>query len=204
MRHVKWIALIAVVFATSLGAREVRAGLISYVTTGVGSGSLDGNAFTNQAFTLTILADPSQVQDRGFSYVVNNLSTSVQLGSTRLTALAGSSFSFKNISPDLAGFYYSGGTIDDEIDTFPVQLLSPALLGFDLISPIGPLNLNNSRISYIGTSQGVLSFSSLAQLQFRALAVPEPSTLVMSATAILVGLGLNASRRGRNTIRSGN
>lgn len=200
MRRLVWIVPMAMALVSSMVSQEARAGLITYTTTGVGSGTLGATAFTNQAFTITSVADSSQVQDLTFSYGVNNESTTIKLGATSLTTAAGSSYVAKTAVPSVAQFYYSGVLVGEFFDTPNLDLLNTSFLGYDLKTPLGPLNILNGTIGIV-TDQGFLGFYSLSQVQFTATAVPEPSTLALAATGGLFGLGLYLGRRANGKSR---
>ncbi|MFO0959611.1 MAG: hypothetical protein U0800_19620 [Isosphaeraceae bacterium] len=138
MRRFLGMAMMAAALALTSAVGEARADLIAYVTTGTGSGRLGSTNFTNQAFTITMIADTAQVQDLGSFFGVNNISTTIQLGSTNLTATAGSSYASRTTLPANAEFDYSGGRVGDFVDAFPVSLNVPGLLGYGLKTPIGP------------------------------------------------------------------
>lgn len=195
MRRFVGLTALAVAFLAAAG--DTRAAMITYTITGTGSGTLGAASFTDQAFTVTIIADTTQVQDTGFNFAVNNLSASILLGSTDLVALAGSSYASKHPSPSFAGFYYSGSHVGDDIDAFPVGFKSPALFGYDLKTSIGPIDVTPEQSFYFETNQGLLAITPSNDLVFTATVVPEPSSLAMAASAGLAGLGCLVRRRTR-------
>lgn len=161
----------------------LHADQIKYETTGVASGHLAGVPFTSVLFTLTSLADTTQVQDIG-ALGVNNLSTTIQLGATTLTTIAGSSYASKTALPQFATFYYSGVLVGDFFDTPNIYLYSPLLLNYDLKTSVGPLTPTSISNAIFETNQGLLNISTFSQPQFTATTIPEPTLLTLLAAAL--------------------
>lgn len=164
-------------------AAALHADQIKYETTCVASGHLAGVPFTSVLFTLTSLADTTQVQDIG-ALGVNNLSTTIQLGATTLTTIAGSSYASKTALPQLATFYYSGVLVGDFFDTPNIYLYSPLLLNYDLKTSVGPLTPTSISNAVFETNQGLLNISTFSQPQFTATTIPEPTLLTLLAAAL--------------------
>jgi hypothetical protein len=165
-------------------ADEAPAAQIAYITTGVGSGTLGATPFTNQPFAVTAIAETSQVQDNPFSFGVNNISTTVQLGATSLTASPGSSYAAKNADPQFAAYFWSNLLVGDEIDTAEITLVNSGFFGFDLKTALGPVFPTDQGSFVLITNQGTLTFQSRSQVQFNATIVPEPSTLALAALVL--------------------
>lgn len=165
-------------------ATAVRADQIKFETTGIVSGHLAGVPFSNAMFTLTTLADTTQVQDTGSAFGINNLSTTIQLGATTLTTIAGSSYTSKTAFPQLADFYYFGGLVGDFFDTPNIYLYSPQLLNYDLKTPVGPLTPTSISNAVFQTNQGPLNISTFSQPQFTATTIPEPTLFTFLAAAL--------------------
>lgn len=166
------------------------AATVTYTISGVGNGTLQGTAFSNTAFTITLLGDPATVQNFGaYNAIDPLLSADVNLTgigdavlsvATRLGALSSGSTTFFSHATS------SGG------DLFDIT----GLTGFNLIQPYGPVSLPItdasalSQFSSVSTSLGALTLSSLSGTTFQFTAgggvssVPEPASLA------LFGVGL--------------
>lgn len=202
MRFLTSLRFTTVALLFLVPAAGLRAGQIKYETTGVASGRLAGVPFTSVPFTLTSLADPTQVQDTGSALGINNLSTTIQLGVTTLTTPAGSSYTSKTAVPQVANFYYTGGLVGDFFDTPNICFYSPLLLNYDLKTPVGPLTPTSISNAIFQTNQGLLDIATFSQPQFTATTIPEPTLFSLLAAALFT-FASRMFRRARSSVAIG-
>ena len=188
MRSICGIFAILTAFLVSVMPAQTQGVPISYTITGIGSGSIGASPFTSQPFTLTILADMSNVQlPFPNSYAVNNTSATMQIGAVTTPALAGSSYASTTF------FGYSGGVVGDEIDTFPVYVSAPGLTGYNLQAPVGPLSATPSPAFFLQTDLGYVTINSFSQVSFQAT-IPEPTAALVFAAVALTPICLRRRR----------
>jgi len=178
---------------------------ITYTETTTGTGVLNGTAFTNALVTFTFSGDTSNVAlfDPTCPGCLVNVPLSAKVnvaggGTDTFTDLVGV-LGFPLPNPDLgnrAGVVFvdaAPGTSGLAI----VMTVSNALLGYDLVSPIGPIP---GDVVFADTVFSTTSGS------FRWRSTPETSTFTVAAspvpepgTMVLVGMGLigGATRRWR-------
>lgn len=172
---------------------------ISYIYTGIGSGSLAGVAFSNAGFTITGLADTNNIvpAQNGEPIYNEHLQTRIAIDgvgtvsifeSTSTYVLEGCCGGFgKTLLADWIGidapeFVKAGYRLDTALD--PVTDASPT---------------NTFQFVNVPTSGGVLSMPVISTVTFRAVtAVPEPASLLLWAMGISVVL----SRRAWRTLRT--
>ena len=173
-----------VVFATNVAFCSP----IVFTFTGTATGTLGGTAFTNASFTVSSLADTSQVSLVGSTYQVQASSSSVSIAGFATAAFNGPTYwgSPQGSSDIIFGNSAISGA------TGLLGITKVELLTYDLKSAIGPLfsgldfesavfhNFQN-----ISTSQGALTLVA-ANDTFTATLVPEPLSI------LLAGMGLAA------------
>jgi hypothetical protein len=173
---------------TSAGS---QAGTIIHTTSGTGSGSLAGVSFTNQPFQVTITANTGDVQTPGFpDFAVNNVSTTIQLGSSVATTYAGSTY----VNHASGYFYYSSVAVGDFFDTSNFYITNNAFKTYDLQSSLGPISVSPGSFWFFDTSLGSLTISNPTSVSFEARSVPEPSALLGACLGIGTAIALRASR----------
>lgn len=167
---------------------------ITYIFTGTGSGTVNGNSF-NGTFTITDTADTTGVTSGGGEYrnaPSNSVFTSGGLTGTLTTPLV-----IENTAaPGFMGFSESVTPFNDESVTnsvFETYALSTAL---PLSS--GGLSVATGTLGTFPTTSGVLVFNSITALSFQATTgAPEPVAVVLVGPALL-GFGLLMRRRCRS------
>lgn len=166
----------------------VFAAVLQYEINGVGSGSLNGVNFVDQAFSFTLVGDTANLQTPSYTAIdpldsarvtIEGVGTTEFGIATRL-GLNGSAVFFSRAGDgalDLLDFY-----INDTIDL--TQAFGP-------IAGYAAFGLN--QFVDVQTSLGLLTFNDAAAITFSAAPVPEPETWGM----LLGGLGLTALVRRR-------
>ena len=153
---------------------------ITYIFTGTGSGTVNGNSF-NGTFTITDVADTSGVTSGGGEY--RNAPSSSVFASGALTASLTSPLVIENtISPGFMGFSESVTPFNDESLTNSV--FETYGLNTALPQTSGGLSVSTGALGTFPTTSGVLVFNSITALSFQATTTPEPATLTFA------GLGL--------------
>jgi hypothetical protein len=190
--------LTAAVVVLALAGR-CEASPVTYLVTGVGTGTLGGSAFTDAQFLMVATADTDDVVSLsgGDAFAVDNQSALIIVGGMTAAFLDPS----LTVVVPLA-FIAGVATGTTGAPGFALAAVENADLEFhDLTTSIGPLD-GPLRMAdpppSINTTLGVLSFSSLEDGVFLAAvetaAVPEPPTLALAG---LGGLGLLRMARRR-------
>ncbi len=165
----------------------VEAGPITYTETVTGSGSLDGQGFTNALITITGTGDTTNISGSG--------PLRINIVSTTVTIAGGNSDTFQDVIQAVAnnnagtnGSVAGFGDVTNKF--FLLGTSSPALATYDLATPIGPIAdrvIYNPGLTFKVTG-GIFRINSVSSLStFTAstsAAVPEPASLAM------MGLGL--------------
>ncbi|MEZ6192943.1 MAG: hypothetical protein R3C45_16850 [Phycisphaerales bacterium] len=182
-------ALLAVCLSVLFVGRA-SASPITYIWEGSLSGSLAGNAFTAEPFVLTINTDTANIAPYANGLFVPNDSVTIDILSQTLTI---NSTTITYLNDDFDGITFSNDDLEYDI----LLMFNPALDGFDLASPFGPLVVSppDTFVSSAGTplitSGGNLLIADNANATLTFTAVPEPA----SAALLAVG-GLVLIRRG--------
>lgn len=184
--------VLAAIFGLAAVASLAHAAPVTFIYTGFASGTLAGDAFDKQAFTITGTADTDDVFATGAGWRVTHTSASIDFNSLGVlsvlqeTSTAVNNLSgivvFGNVPPNLA-LYILGS--------------DPAFNTWDLLSSIGPFNLASSILQWnlgpLSTSGGELILNSQTGVgTFEAIVIPAPASVGLFGLA-----GLAAARRRR-------
>lgn len=182
--HSKFLRAMAGFFLAA-ASFAASASPIQFIYTGTGSGSLNGNSFSNATFVFSQVGDTSNKLSCGTGCsFIDAISATVSIDGVGSYAFVTGTRTFNY--QGLVGFSRAGLYGADLYNVFNV---GPT---YDLSSAIGPVSGNASLIQWsyspIVTTAGVLNFADGTSLgSFQAVvAVPEPETYAM----ILAGLGL--------------
>lgn len=186
LRRSLWIAVAAaVLFGGAIAAPSAHAVPITYSFSGLASGTLGGDSFSDSLVTFSMLADTDNVMVDAFgpgivSVVGVPASVSVGINSGTLDAPV---YVFVNHNLSAAGFGVGA----------PIMDMAQAMLGtYDMKSPFGPgtgtLNFNTT--DPIATSMGDIVFANgfaISSPTFEAIGgvvVPEAGTLALVLPAL--------------------
>jgi len=160
--------------------QTARSTPITYTLSGLGSGSLGGVSFTNTAFTISALADTSQIsQPLTPLFRVTNSATTISVKGmpigTLLTNTVTLDFQNPNASEANAGIflYYQGPRL--------LSVFNSAFQTYDLSTSFAP-HFGNAGIQsnfVFPTTAGDFFFSSVSSASFAASIVPEPSAIAL-------------------------
>jgi hypothetical protein len=198
-------ALILTALFSLAGAGKALAYDIIYTFSGIGSGTLGTDSFSDSSYAITLYADTSDIVTSpllfGDSYVpdvsatvfVNGLGTATITSQMRVRDLQ----NLEIVGPATISLYDS-----DNPAFAPILSVHPDTKDYILSEAIGPIGgtlLDNpgSGASF-ATSDGDFSFSSLTSVRFQATpqSVPESSmTALVCATSLALGL---LTRKKRN------
>jgi hypothetical protein len=192
-------ATISLAAVGALAASPAGAQPITFVFSGFATGDLDGAAFSNRPFTVTIGAD------------ISTLDLSLGADRPRYTGLSG--------ALDIDGV--GAGTFTDPIYVFDnqpganlgfgtdatadlIDVVAPPFGTYGLTTSIGPVTVFgvyvNGQFTDVATSLGALTFDQVLDRRAQATApsavVPEPATLALVATGIGVVAGVARRRHG--------
>jgi len=175
---------------TLLGASSAFAVPITYTEQAVGSGSLDGVAFTDASVVLTMINDTGNVT--GSAPVFTNLGTlTVSVAGGAPETFTNTTHAFSNQRVTTVGFTETVDILDD---------VSASFATYDLTTAIGPITgtpIIDASTSY-PTSSGAFNLSSVSgNVTFTATlaAVPEPSALALLAAALAGLFGIARLRQ---------
>jgi hypothetical protein len=190
----------AVVFGLTTGV-TYGGPVLTYTVSGTASGQLGTTAFTNALVTFAATADTSNIVNvpiNGGTFVVTATSATVNVAGIGTATITSPIEAY-----DLPGNAQAGLEITaTPLTSFQALtgMVLPAFASYNLATPIGPLSGNGFIGNVPGslqTTSGQLTIPILNTfLTFTAAAtVPEPSSLVLTATAGLIGLACAWGRR---------
>jgi hypothetical protein len=176
----------------------MHANSIDYSFAGIGSGTLNGISFTNDAFAVSIHANTSNVafQSNLGQFGIENLSGTITLSGMGTASFTASLFVFGGNGFDVIGFgNFSQGNLIADINT------GKGFASYNLASNFGPIAISNSNPSQfcgVATSLGALCYKTMSNLTFQSTvavsAVPESSSMLQVGTG-LIGLAAVLRRR---------
>ncbi len=176
-------------------AMPATAAPIVYTLSGVGSGHIGNDAFTDASFVFTGTADTDALVPIGGGVsVVPLLSLQVSVAGHGAGAAVDAFDFFVNNALAGAGFI-------DELSGDVLDVLAPLLAGFDGISALGPLSVDLDYLAPFITTAGEFQLDGARALSFSAqtdtLSVPLPATswLVLLALAAAAGASPGVARR---------
>jgi hypothetical protein len=203
MKTIIAMALIVTLFLVLAGVETSQAVPITYIFSGVGSGSLGTGTFSDVSYVITLFADTknivttpllfgeSHVPDSSATLFVNGLGTATISSQLEVN-------DFENLGTE--GAATISLIVRTGSSSAPILGVHPFSKNYYLGEPIGPVggpgvNYQDSGVS-ISTSDGDFTFSSLSSVRFQATLqpVPEPSWLALVCTA---GLTLGLFTRNR-------
>jgi hypothetical protein len=179
----------SVAFGLASGAAAaVRADIIKYTESFQATGTLGGQSFTDQAVTLTAFGDTATFFSTPAVAEVDAVTSTVSIDGLATASFTDVLTVFDVYDPRFGGIF---GFTDENSTTGGdiLDVQASVFLTYDLTSPIGPIastfadffSLNNPS----ETSAGDLIFTSIADSVIVTAAVPEPSSIVLSALGCL-------------------
>jgi hypothetical protein len=177
------------------GLNVAAAAPIHYIYEGTASGSLDGTRFENTAFWIVAEADTANRTSISIGY---NLP--VDSGTFTLTGLG--DFDFTNpqsitLDTRVNNVYFAPGAVRAAVGS-PSDI---AIATWDFVSSLGPISGTGGIVVETGfsiqTSGGPLVFdnSNTVPMTFRAVVVPEPSTILLSIFGVAALSGFRRMMR---------
>lgn len=200
IRAALWLAATCLTaFATCAAAEP-----ITFVYTGTGTGSLNGNPFSDAAFTITGHGDTAARFDDGGAgvYWIDHTAADIAIAGLGDFTFITPTRTFVNNNVDLAGFSRTGLDGSDLYYAPP----DPVLEGWNMLSSVGPIAGTGQIVQWdaafndpVLTSGGQLLMESgtpaaTFQATVGVAAIPEPETYAMFLAGIGF-LGFIARRR---------
>lgn len=173
------LALLATTAALALAAPASAAAII-YTISGNGSGTLDGNSFTDADFTFTLSGNTDDITDIGGAFTLDPLDSA-----TFDIAGAGSgTFSIatrlgQNTGNNVIFFGRSAADGGSDLFDFDIGFNQDLSVEFGPLPNVAPV-FALGQFNDIATSGGLLGFDAADNVQFSSMlvggAVPEPAT----------------------------
>lgn len=180
------VAVLAALGA-GLAAAPAQAGPITYLFSGTGSGTVNGAAFSNAAFSFSVTTDTSTISTARFG--PGDPSTAAVIANVSLAGFgAGTSLSPLDVfdaSGGVAGLNDPVATSHDVLD-----FAAPQFQTYDLTTSLGPIPATLSTHSPFGTTLGTIDITSVSGGTFTATAAPVPEASTTVSLGLLLALGL--------------
>lgn len=190
MAGTRFLGLLGAAIFLAAPLSAANAATVTYTISGTGTGSLNGSAFTDAAYSIMLTGDTANVASCG---------TSCQdLGPLNQAVVSINGFAPVTLTLDtrigiargINAFFFGLDGGSDYLDFFVTDAQETA---FDFLAGYGPVTgtdvFSLNQFLNIASSGGALTLSQSSNVQFStaegAVAVPEPSTWVM----MLFGLG---------------
>lgn len=202
-------------FLLLLAAQAASADTITYTFQGYATGSIGSTSFTDSAFTITLTANTASISQFTMTCTpspctiddvpATTATITIDGLTTEITSPIGI---FDNQTVDVLGLSRITGSGSGGIGMDLLDLTSSSFAGYNLatpLAPVGPVNLGglsefNCSSGCVTTGLGNLSLSSASQVTFTPpIATPEPSSLLLLGTGLLLVVGTR--RRMRAKIR---
>jgi hypothetical protein len=178
----KYILLLISSSLTFILISAAGASPITFTMTGVASGRLGTSTFQQADYTITAIADTSQITSaNSVLSVIDELAT-ISIAGVGTATITTPFFTYVNHGDSEAGFYY--GNIANR-----PELMNSAFSTYGLASALGPLSGTSTAVSGLAfdTSDGVFDPAPLSIQTFQASLVPD-----RGATLFQLGLGILA------------
>ena len=182
----------------AVSASAANAAMITFIHTGIGSGTLDGVPFSNAQFSITAVGDTDNLS-QVFSHFssIAHASASITIQGIGTIDFVTPTATAVNNNLQIAAFARDlGGGIISDLGYFGRDA---ALGAWDMLTSIGPVNgdgdLLQWSLSPVVTSAGVLVFASAQDAggTFQAIVVPAPASI-----GVLTLGGMIVTRRHRD------
>jgi hypothetical protein len=171
-----WSAIICLATLENAGA-----GAVYYTFSGIGSGSLDGSAFSDASFTISAVGNGVVIESSLAA------STTVESATVSVDGLSPDTFAASMVL-ECARQPANGAGVDlylgSPFNTFVIGITNSSFFFYDLAAPFGPVSgapgVNAG--SSIPTTLGNFSLTSVSSETFQASVspVPEPSSLSLA------------------------
>lgn len=179
-----------------LGVLPVSAAPIEYIFTGTGTGTLiqatSQTIFTDAPFQIRVNAESESVIDQlGGLFSNEALSATITIDGVGSFSVTEPTSVFVNNGNDIVGF--NSPSSADLFDVFNLPSLISSFYGLAAVYPLetGPVTCCAGQWNALQTNGGIIdmiSFGNTGTFEARTGQVPEPGTLALLATAILLPL----------------
>jgi hypothetical protein len=187
----------ALTLALTIGfALPARPDPITYILSGTATGTVGATPFTNAAFTIRVFADTKDVtHPTPEVYFLEDITSTLEIAGFPFAAFTLPEHMFVT-EPDALGFQRSHDLGDDLLDIIDEQ---NAFATYDLRSSFGPVfepfPQAVEQFTNEPTTIGNVTFASARDVTFRAIVVPEPSSLLLLGVGFSIALWYRRSGR---------
>jgi PEP-CTERM motif-containing protein len=193
-----------------LGAQAASADTLTFTFQGLGTGSIGTTSFTNSAFTITLTTDTTAISEFTlacsptpctiFDVPATTATISADGMTTAITSPIGV---FDNQTLDVLGLSRITGGGPSGISLDLMDLSNPAFGTYDLSVPlatVGPFNLStmgefSCSSGCVLSTVGDMSMTSASDVYVTAVAVPEPASVLLLGSGLLLIAGIRRKAR---------
>lgn len=161
---------------------------ITYTDSGIASGTIGKQSFTNSLVVFTFVGDTSNITNDGFLFLNNLGLSTVQIDGVGIASFTSSTFGVAD-QPS-----FPGAAFYDAATSFAFGTGSAVFSTYGLDTALGPITgsfITNGASIGEATNFGSLFITSAGNTTFQAITspIPEPSTLALLGTGVLGVLG---------------
>lgn len=192
MRRLIVRAALGCVAAMSFSVTASAGQIITFIHEGSGRGTLDGNQFGANGFTITATGDIGDRTNFGNGWSLEHLSASITINGVGTFDFISPTRTFVNNGATIVGF--SRGNDGSDLFNGPINA---AFGAWDMTTSIGPIAGDGNLLQWGGgdimTTGGVLIFDDMASPATFTAIIPAPGALAV------LSLGAIAARRRRRS-----
>jgi hypothetical protein len=190
------ILLLSLLMALCFVPSSIHAMPITFIHQGSGSGTLDGAAFGQSAFTITAFGDTDNVETYSSGFFIDHISASIDIDGLGIFNIFTATRTFVNNLQSIVGFSRAGINGADLFNGPNNALFNT----WDMLSSIGPILGSASLLQWINNPQiltdgGILFFNNgVSDALFEATVVPIPASILLLGSGLVGLLGVRKKK----------